>query len=149
MQLPAGLRLDISTNPTHEESDFLAYRLEDFNDIHWPGHQRWSPLGLFIRRDAEIVAGLVGHIYAGGLFVHYLWLSEALRGQGIGRQLLTEAEDHARRHGCHLIWLDTYSFQAPGFYQRLGYQIFGELDYPDDRKRLFLHKRLSPADASS
>ena len=81
--------------------------------------------------------------------MHYLWLSEAVRGQGIGRQLLTEAEDHARRHGCHQIWLDTYSFQAPGFYQRLGYQIFGELDYPDDRKRLFLHKRLSPADASS
>ena len=56
---------------------------------------------------------------------------------------MRRAEDEARRRGCRGIWLDSFTFQAPGFYQRLGYEIFGALDdYPPGDKRCFLRKRL-------
>jgi hypothetical protein len=53
------------------------------------------------------------------------------------------AEGRAVERGCHSAWVDTFSFQAPGFYPKLGYEVFGELDYPPGHKRIFLQKRLS------
>ena len=78
----------------------------------------------------------------GWLFIRYLWVSEALRGKGIGRKLMADAEARALERGCHSAWVDTFSFQAPGFYPKLGYTVFGELDYPPGHKRIFLQKRL-------
>jgi ribosomal protein S18 acetylase RimI-like enzyme len=58
--------------------------------------------------------------------------------------LMREAEAVARENGCTGIWLDTFSFQAPGFYEKLGYTVFGTLaDYPPGHSRFFLHKTLS------
>ena len=90
----------------------------------------------------SIVAGLGGETYSGWLFIRYLWVSDALRGKGIGRELMGSAEARALERGCHSAWVDTFSFQAPGFYPKLGYQVFGELDYPPGHKRIFLQKRL-------
>jgi GNAT superfamily N-acetyltransferase len=90
----------------------------------------------------SIVAGLAGETYSGWLFIRYLWISDALRGQGIGRKLMGDAEARALERGCHSAWVDTFSFQAPGFYPRLGYEVFGELEYPPGHKRIFLQKRL-------
>jgi GNAT superfamily N-acetyltransferase len=82
------------------------------------------------------------------LALHPLSLgSDALRGTGIGRALIGAAERRALERGCHSAWVDTFSFQAPGFYRKLGYKPFGELDYPPDFKRIFLQKRLTPAPA--
>jgi hypothetical protein len=53
------------------------------------------------------------------------------------------AEGRAVERGCHSAWVDTFSFQAPGFYRKLGYEVFGELDYPPEHKRFFLRKRLT------
>ena len=53
-----------------------------------------------------------------------------------------DAEARALERGCHSAWVDTFSFQAPGFYPKLGYTVFGELDYPPGHKRIFLQKRL-------
>jgi 8-oxo-dGTP pyrophosphatase MutT (NUDIX family) len=83
---------------------------------------------------------------AGWLFVDHLWVHGDLRKRGIGRELLRQAEQHAILSGCHSAWLDTFSFQAPQFYQRLGYEVFGALDYPPDHRRLFLKKRLLSPD---
>src|SRR5712691_3125402 len=74
-----------------------------------------------------------------------LWVHAELRGQGIGRELMARAEQRAAALGCHSAFLDTFSFQAPGFYQKLGYTVFGTLDYPPDHKRFFLQKRLQPS----
>ena len=57
---------------------------------------------------------------------------------------MDEAERGALGRGCHSVWLDTFSFQAPGFYRRLGYEVFAELDWSADHKRIFLRKRLRP-----
>jgi GNAT superfamily N-acetyltransferase len=148
--LPSNLRLDLEDQPMEADVEMLAHRLEAFNESRWPRHQLWQPLGVFVRdQNEDIVAGLAGETYAGWLFVRYLWVSDGLRGQGVGRKLIENAESRALERGCHSAWLDTFSFQAPNFYRTLGYELFGELDWSADHKRFFLRKRLEPRRLSS
>ena len=144
--LGPSYQVAVEDEPAEADVEVLPYALETFNDERWPRHPRWLPLGVFVRDAGAIVAGLAGETYCGWLFVRYLWVSEALRGQGVGRELMAQAESRARDRGCHSAWLDTFSFQAPGFYRKLGYEEFGRLDYPPDHQRLFLRKRLTPAE---
>jgi GNAT superfamily N-acetyltransferase len=137
------VRFDIEDAPSDADVEVLPNGLEAFNESKWPGHQQWRPLAVFARDGESIVAGLAGETYSGWLFIRYLWVSDALRGQGIGRKLMGDAEARALARGCHSAWVDTFSFQAPGFYPKLGYQVFGELDYPPGHKRIFLQKRLA------
>jgi GNAT superfamily N-acetyltransferase len=143
MPPPADLLLSVEDRPAEADVEALPHALEAFNERHWPGHQPWHALGVFLRRDGRVVGGLAGETYAGWLFVRYLWLEEALRGAGHGRRLIEEAERRAAERGCHSAWLDTFSFQAPDFYARLGYAEFGRLDYPPRGERIFLRKRLA------
>lgn len=88
---------------------------------------------------AEIFGGLWDDTMFSHLHVDLLFLPESLRRNGIGRQLMNDAELEAIRRGCRGAWLDTYSFQARGFYERLGYTIFGTIDdYPPGHSRIFL-----------
>ena len=103
-----------------------------------------APARDLLREEARIVAGLAGETYCGWLFVRYLWVSDGLRGRGIGRELMARAEVLARERGCHSAWRDTFSCQAPGFYEKLVYHEFGPLDYPPDHHRHFMRKRLDP-----
>lgn len=94
-------------------------------------------------RDAQsrLVGGLSGAMSWQWLFIEALWVDPSLRGQGAGRALMAHAEAHAVAEGCHSAWLDT--FQARGFYEAFGYQVFGTLeDYPPGQSRSFLRKRL-------
>ena len=109
-----------------------------------PQHPPWRPLAVFARSEGQIVAGLAGDTYCGWLFVKYLWVSENLGGRGVGRDLMAAAETRAHERGCHSAWLDTFSFQARGFYEKLGYEEFGRLDYPPAHHRHFMRKRLIP-----
>ena len=93
----------------------------------------------------QVVGGLWGRTAYDWLFVELLFVPEAIRGSGIGRDLLTRAEHEAIARGCHSAWLDTFEFQARGFYERLGYTCFGELaNYPAGSSRYFFKKSLSP-----
>jgi GNAT superfamily N-acetyltransferase len=139
----SGLRLDVEDAPAEGDVEVLPNGLEAFNESRWPGHQQWKPLAVFARDGEAIVAGLAGETYSGWLFIKYLWVSDALRRKGVGRELIAAAEHRAAERGCHSAWVDTFSFQAPGFYQKLGYAPFGELDYPPDFRRIFLRKRLA------
>jgi GNAT superfamily N-acetyltransferase len=72
-----------------------------------------------------------------------LWVSEELRGGGLGAHLLGTAEAAARERGCGAVWLDTFSFQAPDFYKKPGYRQFGQLDdFPPGHAHHFLWKPL-------
>jgi GNAT superfamily N-acetyltransferase len=136
------IRFDIEDAPSDADVEVLPNGLEAFNESRWPGHQQWRPLAVFARDRGSIAAGLAGETYSGWLFIRYLWVSDALRGKGIGRELMAGAEARALERGCHSAWVDTFSFQAPDFYRKLGYRVFGELDYPPGHKRFFLQKRL-------
>jgi GNAT superfamily N-acetyltransferase len=136
-------RLTVEDDPDQAAMHFLPRALEAYNESRWPDHAPWRSLGIFIREAETIVAGLAGETYGGWLFVRYLWVRDDLRGQGIGRELIAQAERRATERGCHSAWLDTFSFQARGFYEKLGYEEFGALDYPPDHTRHFLRKRLA------
>jgi GNAT superfamily N-acetyltransferase len=142
--LGPGYWLSVEEDPAKADVEVLPNGLEAFNERRWPHHPPWRPLAVFIRNDGEVVAGLAGETYCGWLFIKYLWVSEDLRWRGVGRELMARAEARARDRGYHSAWVDTFSFQAPGFYQKLGYEEFGRLDYPPDHQRHFLRKRLSP-----
>jgi GNAT superfamily N-acetyltransferase len=92
-----------------------------------------------------VIGGLWGHTSFGWLYTQLLVVPEALRGQGVGRQLLQAAELLALQRGCHGAWLDTFNPQALLFYERVGYQRFGQLaDFPAGGTRYFLKKELAP-----
>lgn len=96
--------------------------------------------------DAEdrLTGGLWGRTSYGWLFVELLFVPESLRGKGIGAELMLRAETEAAARGCRGAWLDTFSFQARGFYERLGYSSFGQLDdYPPGFSRYFMKKALT------
>ncbi len=93
--------------------------------------------------DQEIVGGVLGETYWDWFYLDLLWVKEELRGLGHGRRLMMQAENEARERGAKHVYLDTFSFQAPDFYKKLGYQVFGELpDFPPGHQRYFLRKQL-------
>lgn len=93
--------------------------------------------------DQEIVGGVLAAIYWDWLYIDLMWIQEELRRQGYGSHLLMLVQDEAKRRGARNAYLDTFSFQAPGFYQKHGYRIFGELpDFPSGQQRYFLTKQL-------
>jgi ribosomal protein S18 acetylase RimI-like enzyme len=105
----------------------------------------WQPtsLVLVLKEDTEVVGGLIGHYHWEWLQIEVLAVVKHLRGQGWGKRLMAEAEQIGVTAGCHHAWVDTFSFQAPGFYEKLGYRIFGELpEYPTGQTRFFLAKQL-------
>jgi GNAT superfamily N-acetyltransferase len=147
MDLPPGLRLSFEKDPSWEDREIVDDGLGAHN-APFLRDPRYSYFGIFVRDDARetqrtIRAGLVGNCYAGWLFVNLLWVHDELRRRGIGQMLLAEAERHAIEFGCHSAWLDTFSFQAPDFYPKFGYQEFARLDYPPDHQRIFLKKQLN------
>lgn len=127
--------------PEHREavlSPLRAYNIAQAGD---PGVQS---VAVLIEDDAgTAIGGLWGRIAFGWLFVELLGLPDAARGGGWGRALMERAESIAREAGCTGIWLDTYDFQAPGFYEKLGFTQFGKIaDYPPGHTRFFYQKRL-------
>jgi len=107
------------------------------------GTRRVEPLQIIARRsDGTIAGGLVGETRWTWLYVDLLWVAEDVRGEGVGTQLMQLAETEAIQRGCRGIWLDTLDYQARGFYERLGFAIFGtQPDYPPGHERYFLLKR--------
>jgi GNAT superfamily N-acetyltransferase len=93
--------------------------------------------------EQEVVGGVVAAIYWDWLYIDLMWIQEEFRRQGYGSRLLMLVEDEARRRGARNAYLDTFSFQAPDFYQKHGYRVFGELpDFPRGHRRFFLAKEL-------
>jgi GNAT superfamily N-acetyltransferase len=113
-----------------------------FNDAR-AGESSYRPLALAVEDEhGQMIGGLSGATAYGWLFVELLFVPESLRGQGVGTELLRRAEAEAVARACHSVWLDTFEFQARGFYERLGYICFGELKNYPAGSRFFMSKRL-------
>ena len=145
----ANPELVMRTDPTPAEIDFLEDRLYEFNSKA-TGIVDALGLAVFGRNvQSEIVAGLCGHTWGGCCEIRQVWVNEKDRGQGIGRRLLEVAEGEARRRRCFQIVLATHSFQARGFYRKLGFEIVDSLpDYPRGHEHLRLRKVLRRLEAT-
>ena len=118
----------------------LSGHFTDYN----ASHSSWNCQTFCIihRVNGSIVAGGRGIVNMGALEVRGLWVDEALRGSGLGSQILDAIEDEARRRGASRAMLFTYSWQAQGFYEKAGYTVFSTFDYPDGYQRVDLQKEL-------
>ena len=101
-------------------------------------------LTYFVKNAAgDVLAGVHGNTDWGWLYISALWVDESLRGTGLGRALMAQAEAEAVRRGCTQAYLQTMSYQAPGFYAKLGYTVFAELeDMPPPHRCIFFRKAL-------
>src|SRR5262245_47111474 len=117
-----------------EESELNAYLEESLYEFNMAatGIRDGRSFAGVIRDDAgEMIGAINGHTWGSCCYVAHLWVHEARRGRGLGLSLLQAAEEEAIERGCTKVLLSTHSFQAPGFYARLGYLRLATVpDYP-------------------
>ncbi len=138
-------KITLTDAPTPEMRKAIVEPLVEFNHSRIGKPETYRPLAILLSEPGsdEIMGGLHGVTAFSYLWIDLLFVPESMRGTGIGRKLMAEAEGEAVRRGCHAAALDTFSFQARGFYERLGYSVFGTLDdCPPGHRRFYLTKRL-------
>ncbi|WP_090989652.1 N-acetyltransferase [Bacillus sp. OV322] len=139
--------MNITQRWIQEDSDYIRKKVIEHNLSKLPDDIK-HPVKIisFILRggEEEILGGITGTIFWYNLHIQSLWVDESLRGKGYGKELLTRIEKIARDNNCKLIQLDTFSFQAPKFYQKNGYDVVGIIDeFPDkENQQYYLSKRL-------
>lgn len=135
--------LKVIDDPQPELRAVIADGLVAFN-VSRAGPNNAQPLAIALLGDNERpVGGLWGKTGYNWLFIELVFVPEILRGRHLGAELVRIAETTAISRGCIGVWLDTFEFQARGFYERLGYEVFGALDdYPPGSSRYFMRKSL-------
>lgn len=138
-------KIELTDKPAAEVREAIIQGLGAFNEAAVPGTaMRVLAVVLSDPATGAPVGGLWGRTGGSWMFVELLFVPEALRRRGWGRKLMTLAEDEAKARGCIGAWLDTFSFQARGFYERLGYEVFGTIEnFPPGHARHFLKKGLA------
>jgi GNAT superfamily N-acetyltransferase len=103
------------------------------------------PIKIFVRNEMDqVVGGLIALAFGGWVYISLLWMEESLRNLGYGTRLVRLCEEEAVHLGCEYAHVDTYSFEARPFYERLGYELFAALDdYPKGYCKYFLKKQLT------
>ena len=103
-----------------------------------------EPLNIYLEdEDGNLVAGMVAETFGNWLEIEYLYVSDDLRGQGIGSKILETAENESRNRGCKYSFVDTFNFQAPKFYKKHGYkEVFALKKYPFTGERYYYTKEL-------
>ena len=135
------LNISVEANPAAADLDVIERALVEHNEAK-SEPRNYTPLVIFLRNtEGTIVGGLRGVTVWGWLFVSQLWVAEELRGQDYGTKLMESAEREAIARQCHAAYVDTFSFLALDFYQKVGYTVFGQLeDFPEGHIRYFLKK---------
>jgi len=134
----------ISKVPTQNEIQFLDDRIYEHNAAQTNKDDGKLFSKFIYDSEKNIVAGITGWTWAGACEITLFWVRYDHRNKGYGESLLNAAEAEAKNEKCKSIFLRTYSFQAPGFYQKLGYSVEHEIkDFPYGHSSFCLIKRLT------
>ncbi len=130
-----------------EEKNYVLEQLNEYNLFHAPAiveKENRGFLNYSIKDNGKVIGGLFSRLgYWGYLEIKILWIHKDYRKKGVGSQLLKYIEVLGRKKGATVSMLDTFSFQAKGFYEKNGYEIFGEIkDAPKGADRFFFKKDL-------
>ena len=138
----ADIRITIGTDPVAKK--VIEDGLKSYN-VDAIGAYRYSNFELYAHDgNSRVIGGMFGNSGMDWLYVDFFWLDPSQRGSGLGSRLLTEAEAEAKRRNCVGVYLYTYSFQAPDFYQKNGFTVMGVLeDCPIGHRKIYLSKRLA------
>jgi len=125
---------------------FLVQRIYEYNAAATGYHDGETFTASHRGESGEIEAGTSGYTWGGCCYVANLWVAEALRGKGLGSEMLLAVERYAVERRCRIVFLSTHSFQAPGFYERHGYKPVARIeDHPMGHASIFYSKRLDIA----
>jgi GNAT superfamily N-acetyltransferase len=143
--MPMAYTLTLTDSADETQRQAVLAPLVDYN-VSKAGASGSRPLAVLVHDDqGQIVGGAWGHTGFQWLFIQLLVVPTDARGQGLGTQIMQRAEAEAIERGCIGAWLDTFEFQARGFYEKLGYVCFGQIDdYPPGFARYFMKKALQP-----
>jgi len=135
--------VEITDRSSPSDAAELRDRLHEYN-FDATGYRDGRSLSCFLRDvDGQLIAGLDGFTWGGYAKIEYLWVVSSQRGEGLGRRLLSAAEDEARARGCVVARVDSHAFQAPDFYRKYGYEEVGFVDdAPIGYGEYFFAKRL-------
>jgi GNAT superfamily N-acetyltransferase len=138
-----NINIRITNDGNEQDINDIFNMLKAFNLSNREESQN-VPIGIFYEDDnGKKLAGITGETFGNWLCIHYLFVEERLRKEGIGSELLLAAEREAKERGCKYAFVDTFSFQAPKFYIKHGYkEVFTLNDYPYTGKRYYYTKEL-------
>jgi GNAT superfamily N-acetyltransferase len=141
------MKLEVTAHPSQADEEFVIAGTRSYNRVF--AEADGKSLCVFARDDEEnIIGGLTAQTYWQYLDIKFLWVHEHHRKEGLGSKIMLAAEAEARSRGCTGAFLDTFSFQARGFYERLGYAEFGRISgFSGKHERHFMQKVLVAADA--
>lgn len=138
--------MKIIKQSSQRDRDYIREKVVEHNMSQLPEEFETpkEEIGFMLKDDKEeILGGVTGTMYWQHLHIDFLWVNKNLRHTGYGRQLLNEIEQVAIEKDCRLMFLDTFSFQAPDFYMKNGDKVFGVIeDHPKGFNQYFLQKRL-------
>jgi GNAT superfamily N-acetyltransferase len=135
--------------PSPADRDAILNPLIAYNDGNGPP-SGFQPMAIVLRDPStgETVGGLWGKSSYDWVFIELLVVPEQWRGQNVGTLLLQKAEEVGRARNCVGLWLNTFGFQARGFYEKNGFEVFGTIDdYPHGSNCSFMRKLLEPKES--
>ncbi|NQV13843.1 GNAT family N-acetyltransferase [bacterium] len=143
------MNIELSTSPLPEDENTISQGLVNFNhetirDLE-PA-EAMIKFSIFLRDgDGKVLGGLRAICFWNTLHIELLWLSVEARGQGKGTAMVELAEQYAVENGFELALLESTSWQARSFYEKLGYNLMATLpDYPKGQSCHFMTKKLLP-----
>lgn len=140
-------------NADENEKNYVRRKLKEYNAQHVPEHlrSRYEEINLAIKDEqGNIIGGLIAVLCWNWIEVDILWVDSAIRFKGIGTQLLHEVEKIASEKACTFIKLNTFSFQAPSFYIKNGYNQYSVIENaPEGANHYFFKKDIDSIKKSS
>ncbi|PLT29325.1 GNAT family N-acetyltransferase [Peribacillus deserti] len=142
------MELTLYRELNYTNKELINKKMYEFNAQYFRDELkgRHQEVHVFVKdEDGRVWGGLLSEIRWNWMEVHYLFIEEEIRHEGYGRKLLAEAEKIAVQEKCDFIKLDTLSFQALGFYQKQGYNVFGTIENAGgEYSHYYLKKDLNP-----
>jgi GNAT superfamily N-acetyltransferase len=137
-----NIKLDLDCNPALNDIDIIQKGINQFNNNQLGESPK--EFCIYLRDDTNVIhGGLFGVSFSDSIHIVLMWLDDKLRGKGYGSKLMKAAEDEAIKRNCAYSFVDTFSFQAEGFYRKCGYKPFGTIKHAlFDNSRIFLKKSL-------
>jgi ribosomal protein S18 acetylase RimI-like enzyme len=130
-----NFNLKVITQDFDKEYKLLQNKLRANNIARVGKDIKRKPLMLlYYDKKNNLIAGLYGYQSWGMFYIDLLWVNEDFRLQKLGTKLLKTAEEYAVKNKALYVRVNTASFQAPEFYLKNGYEIFGKLPMLVDAK---------------
>ncbi|CCO48414.1 putative Acyl-CoA N-acyltransferase [Vibrio nigripulchritudo SOn1] len=137
------MEFELDLEPSDESISEIRNGLVEHNSQFLNGVER-NKIAYYVTEKGEKTAGVTAEIFGSWLLINFLWVDKTCRGSGVGSELLAKLESYAKSKGCTSAMVDTFSFQAKPFYEKLGYECQMTLEqYPVSHARHYFTKQLT------